>query len=490
MAKYHVSTLDLSTRIEIVAEMLLPQEKRGWGRISQMAETLGLSRTRLYQLKEKAEDILQKALAPENPGRPKPDERLVIDEAMIKRAISIFPLIKGSHRDIQMGLEMLFGVQRSVGYINKTLQEAGEQARKYNEQMVTKKPILGELDEIFQGRKPCLTVVDGDSFLLLNLSPAESRDGTSWGVTLLDLEEQGYEFADVVADGALGIAAGVAATEWGLSVQPDLFHLMQETHPIKKRLEKSAYQAIATADKARLAVAEAQQPTRRVGRPLQTTNPLDEVEKDAQEKVEQLDCWVWLLQEVRQVLEPITRHGHIRSLQQARDTIETAIDLMSELERSDIDKFAQKLAKYFDSLLYPLAQLKARLSHLQPHLSPKQEAEIVWACQYRQTVAVAWSELLSPALHQIAHEFEQALSLFHRASSLAESIHAWVRPYLHIHRGMPTWLAPLLQLWWNHHRFQRGKRAGHTPAELAEVSHTPSLAQLFTNLFKHDFAKR
>ena len=214
MAKYHVSTLDLSTRIEIVAEMLLPQEKREWGRISEMAETAGLSRTRLYQLKEKAESFLQKILAPENPGRPKPNEHLVVDEEMIKRAIAIFPLIKGSTRDIQMGLEMLFGVQRSVGYINQTLHEAGEQARQYNEGMVTSKPILAEVDEIFQGRKPCLTVVDGDSFLLLNLNPTQSRDETSWGVTLLELEEQGYEFADVVADGAdaCGFLLGTART--------------------------------------------------------------------------------------------------------------------------------------------------------------------------------------------------------------------------------------------------------------------------------------
>lgn len=80
--------------------------------------------------------------------------------------------------------------------------------------------------------------------------------------------------------------------------------------------------------------------------------------------------------------------------------------------------------------------------------------------------------------------FDSALSLFHRASSLAESIHAWVRPYLQIHRGMPQWLAPLLQLFWNQHRFQRGKRTGSTPAELADLSKLPTLVQLFENLFE------
>ncbi len=61
------------------------------------------------------------------------------------------------------------------------------------------------------------------------------------------------------------------------------------------------------------------------------------------------------------------------------------------------------------------------------------------------------------------------LGLFHRSSSLAESLHSWLRPYLQIHRGMTKWLLPLLQLFWNHHKFERGKRAGSSPLELAGV---------------------
>jgi hypothetical protein len=80
------------------------------------------------------------ALALEEPG-PKPvDQRIVVDEAMLKRAISIFPLVKGSIRDIQTGLALLFGVERSVGYISQTLQEVGECAVAYNRQMVGSKP--------------------------------------------------------------------------------------------------------------------------------------------------------------------------------------------------------------------------------------------------------------------------------------------------------------------------------------------------------------
>ena len=53
---------------------------------------------------------------------------------------------------------------------------------------------MAEADEIFQGRQPCLTVVDGRSFLVLDLAPATARDATTWGVTFLDLQARGIQF--------------------------------------------------------------------------------------------------------------------------------------------------------------------------------------------------------------------------------------------------------------------------------------------------------
>jgi hypothetical protein len=90
---------------------------------------------------------------------------------------------------------------------------------------------------------------------------------------------------------------------------------------------------------------------------------------------------------------------------------------------------------------------------------------------------------LSEELGTVVRSVWDTLSLFHRSSSLAESLHSWLRPYLQIHRGMPVWLLPLLQLFWNHHTFQRGKRAGSSPLELAGVQDAPSLAAVLDQLF-------
>lgn len=486
MAKYRTPDLELSTRIELVAEMLLPAAKRDWGRVTQLAQRCGLSRTWLYELKDKARAALAVVLAPQNPG-PKPvDDRIVVDDAMLKRAISIFPLVKGSVRDIQMGLRLLFGIERSVGYIQGILTEAGERAAALNEQTVARQPVLAEADEIFQGGRPCLTIVDGDSFLLLNLTPADARDETSWGVTFLELGEQGIEFQDVVADGARGLAAGLAATGWEMPLQPDLFHILQEAHPISRRLERMAYQAIGEADKSRQVAAAAQQSRRRRGRPVQAKLSLAEAETQETAAVETLDLWLWLLGEIRLALEPITPNGHIADPTLAQETISLATALLRQLERDDVTAFANKIDKHLEALVAPLVQLESRLADARSTLSPNDEALITWLWQHQQEIEPdsSWLAWLPDPLQPIADCFGQALRLFHRASSLAESIHAWVRPYLQVHRGLPDWLAALLQLFWNHHRFQRGKRAGATPAELAGISVSPSLPDLFDSLFE------
>jgi hypothetical protein len=93
-------------------------------------------------------------------------------------------------------------------------------------------------------------------------------------------------------------------------------------------------------------------------------------------------------------------------------------------------------------------------------------------------------------LRGVARATWDILDLFHRSSSLAESLHSWLRPYLQIHRGVSKWLLPLLQLFWNHHEFERGKRAGHSPLELAGVQDAPSLAEVLDQLFRPQAAAR
>jgi len=252
-------------------------------------------------------------------------------------------MLKGSVRDIQLGLSLILGTGRSVGYISETLTAAGEQATAYNRGITVPLPILGEADEIFQGRKPCLTLVDGRSFLVLNLTPAESRDGTTWGLTFLDLVERGIQFHDLACDGGTGLRAGVREAELVVPLRPDLFHILRDAHRLAQQLERAAYKAIDAAERARQANLEARGVIRRRGRRLKIKVPLPQAEIEETCAIEAFDNYCWLLSEIRQALEPITPDGRIVSMVETKATINTAVELLKELNHPDITALANDL---------------------------------------------------------------------------------------------------------------------------------------------------
>ena len=482
MAQYRRATLDLSTRLQLTLEMLTPCAVRGWGRATALAAAHQISRTRLYELRDCGRAALLAALAPQPPG-PRPSVTTVtVDRPYIERAIAVLATQRGSVRGVQLGLELLFQTSRSLGYISQTLTALGARATAQNDACGVPLPVLAEADEIFQGHQPCLTVVDGRSFLVLNLTPAAARDATTWGVTFLDLQARGVQFQDLASDGGTGIRAGAAAAQLAVPLRPDLFHLLREAGRVGQRLERQAYQALQLAERARRAAQEAQTPARRRGPRLKVPVPLAEAVTQEAQAITLYDQYVWLLGELRQALEPFSQPDQLMTVTTARQTVETALALLRSLPGAPIQTLAQHLHDQLDALLAPLAWLEQTLAPYRHNLDLATETLILWAWRHRQALALTPGEGFPAHLQATVQAFWLALSFFHRSSSLAESLHSWLRPYLTLHRGTPQWLLPLLQLVWNHHLFTRGKRAGNTPLQLAGVSDAPTLAEALNQL--------
>lgn len=481
MAEYRVSEFTLGQRTEAVLQMLNPD--RQWGLVSELARRYGVSRTRLYELRGSALDALGEVLLAHDAGRPAQVTTLKVDKTFIDRTIAILPMLKGSVRDIRLGLELILGVKRSVGYVSETLAAVGEQATNYNLGLRVPLPILGEADEIFQGRKPCLTLVDGRSFLVVNLTPAASRDGTTWGLTYLELVERGIQFHDLACDGGTGLRAGIREAELAIPLRPDLFHILQEAHRLRRRLEAAAYQAIENAERARRADLEARGLIRRRGPRLKIKVPLPQAESEEAQTIDLFDTWNWLRGEIRLALDPISPDYGLVSVAQTKATVETALDLLKELNHSGITAFANGLQEKIPELLAPLQWLEQQLTPQLKDLEAETQTFIIWSWQHRQELTLNIDTDIPQPLRSVIHTVWDTLGLFHRSSSLAESLHSWLRPYLQIHRGMPQWLLPLLQLFWNHHQFERGKRAGSSPLQLAGVDNAPSLAAVLDQLF-------
>jgi hypothetical protein len=275
----------------------------------------------------------------------------------------------------------------------------------------------------------------------------------------------------------------VKEAELAIPLRPDLFHILQEAHRLTRRLEGAAYRAIDTAERARRADLEQRGLLRRRGPRLKIKIALPRAEVEEAQAVETFDTWCWLLGEIRQALEPITPAYHVVSVAETQATLETALDLLKELKHTDISSFADAFQEKISELLAPLRWLEQQLTPLLKDLDADTQAFIIWTCQHRQALNLDIDTDIPEALRSIVPAIRDTLELFHRSSSLAESLHSWLRSYLQIHRGMPKWLLPLLQLFWNHHEFERGKRAGSSPLQLAGVKDVLSLAAVLDRLF-------
>ena len=164
MGHYRLADIDLSTRMHLSLRMLDPA--RPWGEASTLAREYGVSRKFLYQLRAQSEQVLCAALTPQPAGRKPQQTVLTVDRAFLCRAMLVLATaMPGTIRTIQLVLELLFDQHCALGLISETLQACGEAARRYNATLQPPMPVLAEADEIFQGRQPCLTVVDGRSFL-------------------------------------------------------------------------------------------------------------------------------------------------------------------------------------------------------------------------------------------------------------------------------------------------------------------------------------
>ncbi len=76
------------------------------------------------------------------------------------------------------------------------------------------------------------------------LSLEEHRDGDTWGVRLLELQDQGFAPDATIADAGQGLRAGQALAMPTVPCRGDVFHALQDAQALLTFLENRAYAAI------------------------------------------------------------------------------------------------------------------------------------------------------------------------------------------------------------------------------------------------------
>jgi hypothetical protein len=141
----------------------------------------------------------------------------------------------------------IFDSPISVGTVHTIVQQAVEQARRYNLGQDLSGVRIGAHDEIFQNGRPVLVGADVDSTYCYLLSPEEHRDAQTWGIRLLELQDQGFQPQATIADAGQGLRAGQALAMPTVPCRGDVFHALKDLQSLVTFLENRAYAAIRVA---------------------------------------------------------------------------------------------------------------------------------------------------------------------------------------------------------------------------------------------------
>jgi hypothetical protein len=351
------------------------------------------------------------------------------------------------------------------------LQEAAVRARRVA--ATPTGPVHAELDEIFAAGRPVLEVVERRSGAILALAPAESRDETSWGCTLLDLVAQGTTVAGLTADGAEGLRAGARVA--GLPAPAlDHWHTLRDLGRTRQLLDNQAYRALATAERSqRAAAAEAhrQQHGRRPrgGRPLQAPADPASVAATAQAAevaVRRADDTAVVLAAVREALRPVdARTGQVRAPDAVAAELVAAAELLRAAGGRAVDA-ARVLEQRRAGLLASRTAVQAALAGPRAVLDESTVAFLAWAWPHRVALGLGDASEAWPGHPAAARWVWAALDAAGRTTGMAEHLNSLLAPQRAAHKGLPAPILAVFAVYHNHRVFPRGKRAGHSPLDL------------------------
>jgi hypothetical protein len=215
--------------------------------IRHRADEHHVSRKFVYQQADKAQQALDEAFTLAPPDDDAVLFHLPVTETWLKRlSLALVLCCHSSLRGVYEVLRDVVHGPRSLGYLHTLAHTAMDRAHLLNQQQDLSDVRIGAHDEIFQHGQPVLVGVDVDSTYCYLLSLEEHRDGITWGVRLLELQDAGFWPQAIIQDGGSGLQAGQDLALPYLRRRRDVFHVEREFQSVVTILENRAYQALET----------------------------------------------------------------------------------------------------------------------------------------------------------------------------------------------------------------------------------------------------
>ena len=467
------------------AKLMVPPQRRqlaldtlaGTQTVSRLARGRCVSRNFVYRQAAKAEEALDEVFAANGGGAPGEE-----------RVLFYLPVTKSWLRQVTLGLTLtchssfrgvveffddVFDYPISVSTVHNILQQAVEQARSYNLGQDLSGVRIGAHDEIFQSGRPVLVGADVASTYCYLLSLEEHRDGDTWGVRMLELEDQGFHPEATIADAGKGLRAGQALAMPTIPCRGDVFHALQDAQSLLRFLENRAYAAIGVILGLERKKAQLRRRNQRTqGAALKLGRAQREEAKSVAVASDVATLVRWLREDVLALAGP--DHTTRREL---FDFIVAELRCRESLCPHRIGPVVRALTNQRDDLLAFAAQLDQDLAALAAQFQlpvvtlrevfNNETLDLEHPARWPREAALReqLGNRFFPVSVAVAELAEQTV----RASSVIENLNSRLRSYFFLRRHLGPDYLTLLQFFLNHRRFlrsERPERVGKSPAEL------------------------
>jgi hypothetical protein len=455
--------------------------------VSRLAQQHEVSRKFIYQQAAKAEEALDEAFLSVQHSDDEVLFHLPVTKAWLRQLVLGLTLIcHSSIRGVGELLRDVFDYPISIGTVHAILVDAVEQARWYNNRQDLSGVRIGAHDEIFQNGQPVLVGADVDSTYCYLLSLENQRDGDTWGLRLLELQDRGFHPEATIADAGSGLRAGQTLAMPEVPCRGDVFHALQTVQLLVTSLENRAYNAIATRAELERKKARrrwhgqrAQDIACQIGRARRSE---DEAMTLADEVSLLFD---WLHYDILSLAGP--DHAVRRELY---DFVVAELRTREPLSPHRIGPVVRALTNQRDQLLAFAARLDQDLAvlALQFQLPLATLREVFNTEALPRDSSARWPreavlrERLGNRFFAISSAVAELVSCTTRASSVIENFNSRLRSYFFLRRHLgPDYLA-LLQFFLNHRRFlrsERPERVGRSPTELLTGERHPHWLEMF-----------
>jgi hypothetical protein len=457
-----------------------------YGLVSGLAREYQASRQFIYTLERRVVTAVEGALRPRKPGPTASPYLLEIDRAHLDRSILTMGMVgRASERAIAESLGAILQVKPSLGYVNGVLTRASRAASQFNEALRLPLPEAEVgIDELYAQGKGSLVAVHPESLLILTARESGRVDGESWQGAVDEMARRGVRIARLASDGGAAIRAMVA--KWvEVDHYLDLWHALRHVGRAVGVLERAAYKAIAKEEE------KGRKAKRMPNSPMMGGVVHEDYRKardEAKLQIERYEGLRLLAAWVREALEPIEPgSGRIRSKGECLEELSAATELMRELGVSAAKKLADYLDQSGPGLLAYVDRLQLLVGEIVKELGEegvrylcrewqlerkldRRRAEVNSTRQRHYLRAhlislLYWGSGYSGARKRVAGVLGSLL----RGSSLVECVNSLLRPYAELRKSLGQGFLDLFTLYRNAHVFQRGKRAGYSPFQLADI---------------------